>query len=387
MSAPEGGVSAGQLDVYDVLESGRLGEVLGDASPRTTAVGDASHRSPSDRASRLCDWCAGPIPETFRVDAETCGVVCRKARWRARRAVSRAAPATSPVARRARDASAVATRDASRSTSRRAADAPRPGAGEAGRMCAWCGGPIPEAFRVDAETCGVVCRKARWRFRRAVSDAARGTRPARRRDPRDASRLQHLVEGTARFCYADPPYPGKSHYYAEGREVDHAELIARLMEGWPDGWALSTSAAALRDVLPLCPPGVRVCAWRRRTRPARSRRALSAWEPLLVVGGRPLGVDAPQELLDVLDYRGRYDAYPGRLIGTKPPEFAVWLFRQLGARAGDELADLFPGSGAVTHAWGLYTSGDDRVRAASADVGELAPTEAVVAAARERGTV
>jgi len=108
--------------------------------------------------------------------------------------------------------------------------------------------------------------------------------------------------------------------------------------------------------LPLCPLSVRVCAWRRRLRAGRSRRALSAWEPLLVVEGRPLSVDGPQELLDVLDYRGRYDAFPGAMVGMKPPEFTVWMFRQLGARAGDELTDLFPGSGAISRAWDLYAS-------------------------------
>jgi hypothetical protein len=58
----------------------------------------------------------------------------------------------------------------------------------------------------------------------------------------------------------------------------------------------------------------------------------------------------------VLDYRGRYDSYPGALTGMKPPEFAAWLFAQLGARPGDELVDLYPGSGAISRAWRLYLS-------------------------------
>lgn len=61
-------------------------------------------------------------------------------------------------------------------------------------------------------------------------------------------------------------------------------------------------------------------------------------------------------MLDHLDYRGRYDSFPGALVGMKPPEFAVWMFSQLGAQPGDELADLFPGSGAIGRAWALYTS-------------------------------
>jgi len=382
VSISEGGVSGRQLDVYDMLEPGRIVEVLRDASPPTVAERDA-FRGSGVRA-RICDWCAGPIPDTFRVDAETCGAKCRKSRWRARRAVSRSSR-TRPGARRARDdASLLATGDASPSTSHGHAEESRR---RTGRVCDWCAGPIREGARVDTEVCGAKCRKARWRFGRAVPGAPARS-PVRRRDPRDASRLQHLAEGTARFCYADPPYPGRAGYYEERREVDHAELIARLQAGWPDGWALSTSAAALRDVLALCPPGVRVCVWRRRTRPARSRRALSAWEPLLVVGGRPLSVEAPQELLDVLDYRGRYDAFPGALTGMKPPEFGVWLFRQLGARPGDKLADLFPGSGAITRAWDLYTSRDDRARTLGAGVDDAAAASvgSAAAAAREGGS-
>lgn len=237
----------------------------------------------------------------------------------------------------------------------------------AGRICAWCTGPVPERSRRDAIYCGVVCRKRAWRFARAVPRIP-ALQPGRvpTSSPIGWGRV-------ARFAYADPPYPGKAGYYVERQEVDHAALIAELEAGYPDGWALSTSAAALRDVLPLCPLSVRVCAWRRRTRPTTSRRALSAWEPLLVVGGRELPTDRSQDVLDALDYRGRYDAFPGAMVGMKPPEFAVWMFAQLGARAGDELADLFPGSGAIGRAWDLYSSrGPEVLRDASpppADVG------------------
>lgn len=236
---------------------------------------------------------------------------------------------------------AAAGRDASRGAA----------AGDSGRLCAWCDRPIPAGARRDARCCGVVCRKRLFRFRRAIATgrvpAAGGTRP----------RSTEILTGRiARFAYADPPYPGKADYYPEAREVDHFELIAQLEREFPDGWALSTSAAALREILPMCPASTRVCAWRRRARPTRSRRPLSAWEPLLVHGGRQLATDRPQEIVDALDYRGRYNAFPGALVGMKPPEFATWMFQQLGAQAGDELVDLFPGSGAVTRAWELYTS-------------------------------
>jgi hypothetical protein len=60
-------------------------------------------------------------------------------------------------------------------------------------------------------------------------------------------------------------------------------------------------------------------------------------------------------------------SFPGPLLGMKPPQFAVWMFGQLGARAGDELVDLYPGLGAITEAWRRYT-GVPRV---AGDVGDV----------------
>jgi hypothetical protein len=109
-----------------------------------------------------------------------------------------------------------------------------------------------------------------------------------------------------RFAYADPPYPGHGEDYPEREEVDHRELVERLVREFPDGWALSTSAEALRDVLALCPAGVRVCSWHRPVRCTRSRRPLSGWEPLIVFGGRELPTKETQTIQDALEYRGRF---------------------------------------------------------------------------------
>jgi hypothetical protein len=226
---------------------------------------------------------------------------------------------------------------------------------------------MPPGLRPEARYCGKRCRQASSRFAlglRAVpglagpgdawptgSSAMSGATGRRR--PRgevldDASRVM-------RFAYADPPYPGKAGYYPEGEEVDHPSLIARLIGEFADGWALSTSATALREVLALCPPGVRVCSWQRAVRPTRSKRPISAWEPLVVCGGRELATDRPQLVRDALVYGVRYRGYPGALVGMKPPQFAAWMFAQLGARPGDQLVDVYPGSGAVSEAWRRYS--------------------------------
>jgi hypothetical protein len=261
-----------------------------------------------------------------------------------------------------RDASAAAVRDASSRTSGDASaadpcDASRSTRGK--RVCAWCSGPIPARARRDSVCCSTPCRQARHRFNTAVGNA--GT---------------VAVGRTLRLAYADPPYPGKAWYYRGhpdyAGEVDHAALIRRL--GLYDGWALSTSAAALPAVLALCPPGVRVAAWHRGERPTRSRWPLSAWEPVIYHGGRPADPSRP----GALDAR-RADSLvcgvsplttlPSRVTGTKPAAFCRWVFDLLGAERGDTLDDLFPG--VVARAWAAYT-GDPSRRARAGRVAPVA---------------
>lgn len=165
-----------------------------------------------------------------------------------------------------------------------------------------------------------------------------------------------------RVAYADPPYPGMAGLYRGhrdfGGEVDHAALVGRLVAGYPDGWALSTSARALPAVLALCPPGVRVAAWVRGERPnASATSALSGWEPVIFTGGRaePWPLEHPRRV-DALVYTARpRRTDPDRVTGAKPAAFAWWLFRLLGLRPGDQLDDLFPGSGGIARAWALVS--------------------------------
>jgi hypothetical protein len=153
-----------------------------------------------------------------------------------------------------------------------------------------------------------------------------------------------------RLAYADPPYPGNAALYVGhpdyAGEVDHRELVAELVRF--DGWALSTSSRSLRSVLALVPPETRVLIW-------ANYSIGRSWEPVLVSPARPIpATGAPRDWLRVdveaFQWRPRPDGY---VIGRKPREFCIWLFRWLGAIAGgdDELVDLFPGSGAVGDAW------------------------------------
>lgn len=208
--------------------------------------------------------------------------------------------------------------------------------------CTWCKSPLDlRPRRRDARFCSQRCRQASHRF------------------GRDRRRGRHVAGGHAlRIAYADPPYPGlAARYYADRQdyagEVDHAALLSRLEEHFPDGWALSTSADALPDMLALCPPGVRVAAWFRGERPTPHVRPLNAWEPVIYKGGREYLSDAGEgRRLDALVHVARpRTADPFRLVGSKPAAFCYWLFDLLGMLPGDELVDLFPGSGRVAEAW------------------------------------
>lgn len=151
-----------------------------------------------------------------------------------------------------------------------------------------------------------------------------------------------------RFAYADPPYPGCAGRYPENTEVDHPALIARLVDEYPDGWALSTHSPALRELLPLCPEDVRVLSWVKPFAVFKPNVGVAyAWEPVILRGGRRRTRQQPT----VRDWVAEGITLKRGLVGAKPDAFCYWLFEVLGAQAGDTLDDLYPGSGAVTRAW------------------------------------
>lgn len=172
-----------------------------------------------------------------------------------------------------------------------------------------------------------------------------------------------------RFAYADPPYPGQSkRLYGDhpdyAGEVDHAALVARLVEEYPDGWGLSTGAKWLREVLLLCPDDVRVLSWVKTDAPPFSVRVQYTWEPVILRGGRPYD-GGPRNVRDSLvapsmgatyGGLGRRRKDPGHVTGAKPPWFSRWMFDCLGAGPDDELDDLFPGSGLVGDEWRRYAA-------------------------------
>ncbi len=212
--------------------------------------------------------------------------------------------------------------------------------------CQWCR-KLLSTTNPKARFCDRRCRQAGFRLRR-------------RRTTIESS----LTPG--RFAYADPPYPGTSaKYYSDepsfAGEVDHYKLVMSLGAGNYTGWALSTSVRSLRDILPICPPDARVCAW---VKPigvsSRTFGIHNTWEPLIVVGGRQLP-PGKRDWLRAMPARGE-----GTLKGRKPQAFCAWLFEMLGMSPGDELDDLYPGSGIVGRCWKLLSTLEERNEPAGA---------------------
>ena len=159
------------------------------------------------------------------------------------------------------------------------------------------------------------------------------------------------------MAYADPVYLGQHARYDHPRSKflatlpGHKHLIARLVDEFPDGWALSLHTPSLRRILPLCPPDARVAAWVKPfcvfkvgVNPAY------AWEPVIWRGGRKRG----RQEATVRDWVSANVTLRRGTVGAKPPEFCRWLFELLGLGPADTLVDLYPGSRAVTRAWKLF---------------------------------
>lgn len=156
-----------------------------------------------------------------------------------------------------------------------------------------------------------------------------------------------------RFAYADPPYVGCAGLYPEKTEVDHGALFARLRDEFPDGWALSASSPSLPYLLglPDCPADIRIAAWvkpfavfKPNVNPAYT------WEPVIFMGGRR----GDRSRSTVKDHLSESITLRKGLVGAKPRRFCFWIFDLLGMEPGDELVDLYLGTGIVSACWNEF---------------------------------
>ena len=162
-----------------------------------------------------------------------------------------------------------------------------------------------------------------------------------------------------KMAYADPPYLGCAaklygEHHPQAADYDrletHASLIASLDAEY-DGWAYSLSSPTLKNILPICPDGIRVgawvkpfCAFKVNVNPAY------AWEPVIFKGGRKRGRDRTT----IRDFVSAEITLKRGLPGAKPASFAWWIFDLLGMEPDDDFVDVFPGSGAMGQAWSVY---------------------------------
>lgn len=156
-----------------------------------------------------------------------------------------------------------------------------------------------------------------------------------------------------KFAYADPPYfgCGASHYGEHHEEAavwddkqTHLDLIARLCDEYPDGWALSLNSTHLSWQLPACPEDARVAAWVKKFHQIRPMTVQYAWEPVVWRGGRKDHKRTPM----VRDWFTSHPTMRRGLSGAKPDDFNRWVLDLLNFDpAEDTLDDLFPGSGGM----------------------------------------
>jgi len=159
-----------------------------------------------------------------------------------------------------------------------------------------------------------------------------------------------------KFAYADPPYLGCGKLYAahhpDALDWDdpetHFDLIGRLFDEYPDGWALSCHEPSWHILRTHAGIGCRTGIW---VKPFASFKPnvnpAYAFEPVIFRGGREFTrIDDT-----VRDWVSANITLKRGLTGAKPRDFCRWVIGLLNAQPGDQFDDLFPGTGAFTAAW------------------------------------
>ena len=143
-----------------------------------------------------------------------------------------------------------------------------------------------------------------------------------------------------KFAYADPPYLGMGKKYSvlhpEAEIWDdpksHTDLVKRLSDEYPDGWAVSLSVPSLKLYLSACPSDVRIGTWTKTFHQIRVNVPIQyAWEPVIWRGGRK---ETPVKPM-VRDWHSGRIAMKKNFYGAKPQDFNLWVLNLLQYRKGD----------------------------------------------------
>lgn len=173
-----------------------------------------------------------------------------------------------------------------------------------------------------------------------------------------------------KFAYADPPYLGccarYNHHHPDGKCWDnlatHRDLVTTLWLNY-DGWALSASSSSLKSILSICPDDVRIAAW---VKPfcafKKGVRPCYAWEPVIFYGGRnpsnghahPPPIKGGAQTTPK-DFIAESITLRKGLTGAKPEKVCRWILDLLNVQYGDEVIDIFPGTGIMGRVAALVT--------------------------------
>jgi hypothetical protein len=156
-----------------------------------------------------------------------------------------------------------------------------------------------------------------------------------------------------RVAFADPPYlgQGKKRYAAHHDEAHiwddpqtHRLLIERL-ESEYDGFALCASSTTLHDLLPMFSTTPRIASWVKPFAAFKPNvRIAYTWEPVLFREARR---SSKEGAFVNRDHLSEPITMKKGLVGAKPERFCRWVLDLVGWVPGDEVDDLFPGTGVM----------------------------------------
>lgn len=163
----------------------------------------------------------------------------------------------------------------------------------------------------------------------------------------------HTSRMDRRFAYADPPYLGcgaklYAPFHKDAADWDdpdeHRRLMEWLCDEFTDGWCVSLHVPSLALYVSLMPEDARVGAWVKTWHQIRPTTTQFAWEPVI---WRTVHKDNKRSPM-VRDYWIGAATRQRGLPGAKPDGFNRWVLELLGYQEGDEIVDVFPGTGGMS---------------------------------------
>lgn len=184
-----------------------------------------------------------------------------------------------------------------------------------------------------------------------------------------------------KFAIADPPYLGSAHRWygvggrakgqGKGRADEHPEAylwdspaahmeLAHKLVSEFDGFAIAGTSHSLSTYLSIIETGrengIRVLSWIKPASIPSGSRITQSWEPVIIkVPHSRKGRGKGKQMVDYLIAPAPRKGF----AGSKPIAWTHWVLDAMGVQQGDEVIDLFNGSGAVSSAIESYFNLDN----------------------------